>query len=203
MIKAVAEDGPLHLRRIGAPFGVDIVDWPLGMWLPFGLAGALVAVFGHAGTAINVYWLSSVVATGITAMWALLRLSLSRPTAFVFGLLYAFLPHGFYRNVMHVNMVFPFVPLLGLLCLHVAAGRPETLGPGERRVLLGACVAQGLSYVYYAFFGCILLGAATLAGWFKTRRLAPLRLGALGVLLLASSSVMERRAARAAASRSR
>ena len=50
-------------------------------------------------------------------------------------------------------------------------------------MLLG-CAAQGLSYIYYSFFSCVLLGAAGLLGWLRTRRLATLRLAAAGVALI-------------------
>ncbi len=32
--KAVHDDGLFHARHIGAPFRADLLDWPLGTWLP-------------------------------------------------------------------------------------------------------------------------------------------------------------------------
>ena len=86
------------------------------------------------------------------------------------GALYAFQPYAFYRNVEHVNLAFPFVPLLALLCLRIAGTRPEDEDGRERRLLLLACVAQGFSYVYYSVFACALLAVAAAIGWWRTHR---------------------------------
>jgi phosphoglycerol transferase len=184
LVKAVAEEGPFHIERIGAPFGCDLVDWPVGMWLPLALTTGLTAALGDPGLSINLYWLLSLVGAGVTATWSLVRLSLPRGLAFVLGVLYAFLPYGFYRNVGHVNTLFPLVPLVALLALRVAGTHPERLTSGERRVLLGACLLQGLSYIYYAFFGCVLLLGGAALGWLRTRRGRLVRLAGAGVLLL-------------------
>jgi hypothetical protein len=184
IVKAVEEDGPFHFEHIGAPFGSAVVDWPLGMWLPLAVTSLLTWLLGHAGTAVNVYWLLSIVGSSLTASWAMRRLALKPSVAFVFGILFAFLPFAFYRNVGHVNAAYPLVPLVGLLALRVAGQRVADLGPGERRALLVACAAQGLSYVYYSFFGVVLLLVAIPLGWLRTHRRDLVRLGALGVLLL-------------------
>src|SRR5439155_17734668 len=51
-------------------------------------------------------------------------------------------------------------------------------------VLWSACVLQGLSYVYYSFFSCVILASAAVLGFIKTRRRDSLRKGALAVLLV-------------------
>ncbi len=190
LAKSVSEDGLFHAARFGAPFGVDLVDWPLGMWLPLGELAGLTRLFGEPGTAINVYWLSSIVLAGLCATYALRRLRLAPGLAFVLGMLYAFQPYAFYRNVEHVNLAFPFVPLLALLCLRLAGARPEDETRGERALTLLACVAQGLSYVYYSFFACALLLVAAPLGWLRTRRARlPLR-AAAAVAILAACSLL-------------
>jgi hypothetical protein len=185
LVKGIAEEGPLHLTRIGAPFGADIVDWPIGMWLPLGVTSVLVRITGHPGTAMNLYWLLTIALTGLSATWVLRRLGLGSAPGFVFGLLYAFLPYVFYRNTAHFGTMYPLIPLVALLALRVAGTAPERLDRRERWVTLAACLAQGLSYVYYAFFGCLLLGGAGLLAWFRTRRLRLPCLAATGILLLA------------------
>ena len=182
-VKGVAEDGPLHFSRIGAPFGSDVVDWPLGMWLPLAATTVLVRATGQPGSALNLLWLGSTVLAAPSAAWALRRLGHERRLAFVFGIAYAFLPYGFYRNVDHVNLVFPLVPLLALACLR-ACGGPVPAGAGERRVTLAACFAQGLCFVYYSFFAAWLLLAGTALGWLRTRRRDLVRSAALGLALL-------------------
>jgi phosphoglycerol transferase len=184
LIKGVAEEGPARITRIGAPFGADVADWPLGLWLPLGVTSLLYYATGHAGTAINLFWLLAIVATGLSAVWSMRRLGAPPGESFVAALLYAFLPYVFYRNVAHFGTVYPCVPLVALLCLRVAGLAPEEADRRERWVTLAACFAQGLAYVYYAFFACMLLAVAGVIGWWRSRRPAVLRLAASGILLL-------------------
>ena len=182
--KTIHENGFLHATRFGAPFGTDLADWPIGMWLPFAQLAGLTALTGEPGTAINLYWIATIVIAALAAAFALRRLRLPPAFAFVLGILYAFQPYAFYRNVEHVNLAFPFVPLLALLLLRVAGTRPEDETPGERALTLAACVAQGLSYIYYSAFACLLLAAAAPLGWLRTRSLRPVRRAAIGIALL-------------------
>ena len=184
LTKTIHEDGFLHATRFGAPFGTDLADWPIGMWLPFAQLAGLTALSGEPGAAINLYWMSTIVIAALCAGYALRRLRLAPGLAFVLGLLYAFQPYAFYRNVEHVNLAFPFVPLLALLLLRVAGTHPEDDSPGERALTLAACVAQGLSYIYYSAFACLMLAAAALLGGLRTRSLRPVRRAALAVALL-------------------
>ena len=184
LTKASGEDGLLHLRHLGMPFGVDIADWSAGMPLDYTVLGALSSMLGEAGTAINLWWLGSLVATGVLAAFAFRSLGLEPALALGLGYLFALTPFGFYRNVGHVCLVFHFVPLIALLAVRTAEGQPERLSPGARAAVLLGCAGQGLSYVYYSFFACVLLGAAATLGWLRTRRRETVRMAAAGVLLI-------------------
>jgi hypothetical protein len=191
LAKIVHEDGVVHATRIGAPFGSDVVDWPIGMWLPFAVMAGLVAVFREPGTAINLYWLSTIVFSSAAAAWALRRLRLEPGIALVLGILYGFQPYAFYRNVAHVNLAFPLVPLLALLCLRTAGTRPGDESRGERWVTITACVAQGLCYVYYSFFACMLLTIAAPIGWLRTGSSRLARRAAVVILLVAAETAIQ------------
>jgi hypothetical protein len=188
--KAVHEDGPWHASRIGAPFGSDIVDWPTGMWLPLGTIHVIAIAFPEPGTAINLYWMSTLVVAGVCAAYAFRRLRVGAGLSFVCGMLYAFLPYAWYRNVGHINLAYPLVPLLCLLCLRVAGARPEDQSRSERFVLWTACVLQGLSYVYYSFFACLLLVPAMLLGVGRLRRAAPIRTGVVAIFILSATTAI-------------
>jgi len=184
LVKGIAEEGPIRVTRLGAPFGSDLADWPSGMWLPFGLTSLLYRVTGSAGATINLFWLLSIVGTGLLALWSLRRLGVAPGVSFVGALLYAFLPYVFYRNVTHFYEVYPFVPLVALLGLRLVGVPSPEATRSERWTTLGACLAQGLSFAYYAFFGCVVLAFAGAIGWWRTRRRETLRLAAGGILLL-------------------
>jgi hypothetical protein len=190
LVKAVAEDGPLHFTRVGAPFGADFVDWGFGGWLIFLVTTPLLRLLGSAGAALNAYWLLTAVAAGASAAWVFRRLAVPASVAFVFGVLYALLPWTFYRHVGHVALAHFLVPPLCLLCLRVAGAGPQRFDRDERWTTLGACLLQGLNMIYAAFFAFILIAAAIPMGWLKTRRLALARGGALGLVLLAAGSAI-------------
>jgi hypothetical protein len=184
LVKATAEDGTTHLRHLGMPFGVDIVDWPQATPFDFTVMRLLFAVSGTPGIAINLYWLLSVVGTGVTATFALRCLGLEPSLAFGLGYLYALSPCAFNRNVHHITLVFHFVPLIALLALTLATGEPERLRRGGRVAVLAACLLQGLSYAYYSFFSCVLLVAAGALGWLRTRRADVVQLAAAGLVVI-------------------
>lgn len=190
LAKASAQDGPFHFRHLGMPFGVEIADWGAGMPLDISALRGLVTTLGEAGTAINAWWLLSVVATGVFAAFAFRALDVGPALALGLGYLYALSPYAFYRNVGHVSLVYHFVPLIALLAVRTAEGRPEKLSRGARAAVLLGCAGQGLSYIYYSFFSCILLGGAGLLGWLRTRRLATTRLAAAGVVLILAGTAM-------------
>jgi hypothetical protein len=183
--KAVSQEGFLHFGRLGAPFGMDLFDWPTGMLLDFSLLALLTrALGGEAGAAVNVYWLTSVVLTSLAAAWCFRRLALPACVALPLGLLYGLLPYAFYRNVLHLSLAFHFVPLLCLLLLRVASGQPDAATRAERVATGAACLLQGLSYPYYGLFAALLAPLAAAIGSERARTLAPVRAALVGLALL-------------------
>lgn len=181
--KAVYEDGMLGpVRRLGMPFGSELVDWLPVIPADFTAFRLLMGATGSPGGALNLYWLLSLVATAAISTFCFRCLRFDRLLAFALGVLYALFPHGLFTNTAHVVLVFHFVPLLATLGLKIAEG--GEVGRAERVVLLTGCALQGLSYVYYSFFACALLVAAATLGWARTRRGTPLRLAAAGVALI-------------------
>jgi phosphoglycerol transferase len=188
--KAVSEGGFSRFERLGAPFGMDLFDWPTGMLFDLSVLGLLARLLGEASLALNLYWLASVVLTVVLAAWAMRRLGLEATLAFPLGLLYGLLPYAFYRNIWHVSMAYHFVPLLALLLVRVVEGHPERAGLGERRVTAMACVLQGLSYPYYGFFAAALLVVAGAVGSLRTRGWASARAAVVAVALLGSATAV-------------
>lgn len=190
LAKATADDGLYRYEHLGMPFGVDIVDWGPGMPLDLTVLRLLVLSLGSAGAAINTWWLLSLVLGGVLAAFAFRSLGLSPWLSFALASLYATTPYGLLRNVSHVNLVFHFVPLIALLAIRIAEGRADALRGRARVVVLVGCAAQGLSYVYYSYFGCLLLGAAATLGWFRTKCRSTLTLAGAGLLLMAGGTLL-------------
>jgi len=184
LVNAISEDGLAgHFGRLGAPFGLDIADWPLGMPLDLSIMRLLAWATGSAGMALNLYWLASVVVTGVVAAFVFRRLAFSRAMAFWLGVLFALLPYSFMRNISHVALVYHFVPLLSLLCVRLAAG--AAMPRAERGVVLAAAALQGLSYIYYTFFAAVLVTVAWAIGTLRTRSRAGLGIATVALAALA------------------
>jgi hypothetical protein len=191
VVEATYEDGwGRQVSRLGMPVGADLLDWPMGMPLDFGVMSVLRSLLGTPGAALNVYWLLSLVVAGITATLCLRWLGLAPPLAFGLGALYGLLPYGFGHSTAHIPLVFHFIPLIAFLAIRVGEGHPEKLDRGQRLTALAASLLQGLSYIYYSFFSCILLGAAALLGWVRTGRARTARTAVLAIGLICSATLI-------------
>jgi len=189
VVQAIHEDGFLGpFRRLGMPFGAQWQAWlPVIPW-DFASLRLLRALGGTAAAALNLYWILSIVSTGITATFSFRCLRFDRPLAFALGTLYALLPYTFFHGTGHIVLVFPFVPPIAALCLRLAAASAEDLTAGERSALLSACALQGLGVAYYVFFASTLLLAAAALAWLRSRRVLALRLPALALALLLATT---------------
>jgi len=191
VVKAIWEDGLWgHVHRLGMPFGSDFADYPMGMPLDFSVLRVLAEMTQSPATAVNLYWLLSLIATGVSATFVLRRLGFDRALAFGLGTLYALLPYGFRSNTWHLPLVYHFIPLVTLLCIRIAEGGIGEQDPRERVLLLLACALQGLSFIYYSFFSCALLLTAGALGWLRTRRREAPRLAlvAVGIIIACSAA---------------
>ena len=129
-----------------------------------------MTLLGEPGTAINAWWLLSVVITGVFAALRSARATGARPSPWDSCTLRAppvrVLPQ---RRPRQSRL--PLRAPVALLCVRTARATREAVEGDPRRGAPG-CTAQALSYVYYTFFSCVLLAAAGALGWLRTRRLA-------------------------------
>jgi hypothetical protein len=160
-------------QHLGAPFGQDLRDFPLGPdHLHVVLLKGLVTVLGDPFAAVNAYYLLGYPLVALSA-WGVLRLmGISRPVAIVVGVLFAFLPYHAGKGPEHLFLAnYVAVPLAGLLLHWHLTGRtawgPARRGsaPGlTRRRLLGVllCVlVLGSGSAYYGLHFVVLLGVVT------------------------------------------
>lgn len=179
MVKSTLEHGH-HWRcdRLGAPDGQTLYDFPVVDHLHF-LGIGLLGLFTHdVGLVFNLYFLLTFPLTVWTAMAVLRHFGVSLPGAATAGVLYAFAPYHLVRWENHYFLSAYFVvPVTLMVILWVCDGPlpffPQ--GPDGRRrfrvsnrtTLLALVIAAATSAAgaYYAFFACVLLGAAGLYGW--------------------------------------
>lgn len=188
--KAMIDNGqPYTNQYLGAPGVAQGFDWPsadglltLEIWL-------LSRFTANYVTVLNLFALLTYPLIALTSAWSMRRLGLSRPCAFVFSILYAFIVFHQSRLPGHTFLSAYFVvPLAIALIATAVLGRNEDdplpaadRTPRSRPFGIPAwgwliAVALGACGVYYAFFGVVLTGVGGLAAWFAARdyrRLVP------------------------------
>jgi phosphoglycerol transferase len=182
MVKATSEETwNYYIPHLGAPFGMDALDFPVGMILDFSVI-KLMSFFIHTPfLLINVFWVLTIVAAGVFAALFLRALQITPLNSIVFGTLYGIIPFVFYRNIGHLSLVHYILPAAAYLGLTLGRGEIGNAGAKDsglparrtlRKTLLfcwGLCAAIGLTSVYWGFFACIVVFLGTLIGFFRVR----------------------------------
>ncbi len=190
-----------YIDRLGAPFGMAAVDYPIGCTLDFALMKLLSFALHDGGLLINVYWLLSLCLAAAFASLFLTSLRASAPASICFGALYAIIPFGFYRNISHLDLVHFIVPAAAYLAtslwreLPAMTGSDETVAavPSSRRswwLKIGICVAIGLAFAYWAFFSCIVVAACSIIAFFYQRKVKVFALALLYIAVISTSALV-------------
>jgi phosphoglycerol transferase len=160
-----------HAPRLGAPFGLDLHDFPLGGDNLQFLVLRLFAVTGASAAALmNLYLVLTFVVVAVTAGFVLRWVGLSEPVAAVFAVAYTFLPYHFYRGEHHLFLsAYWCVPLAAFLALALIEERP-LFNPRRRAVLtLATCAVIGSTDPYYTAYALLLVGVAGAAVGLRAR----------------------------------
>ncbi|HVF72683.1 MAG TPA: hypothetical protein VM940_13850 [Chthoniobacterales bacterium] len=187
---------PWHhfIPRLGAPFGMEAVDFPINCTLDFAIVRVFMLLWGSPGFAVNLYWLLSVCAAGGFGALFLRFLRISPLASLTFGVLFGIAPFTFFRIVAHLNLVTFIIPGGAYLAVALARGDLLERWDNYRRrphgftrfkpLILPAVIAlfAGLTYVYWPFFIGLVIGLAALIGVARFRR--PAILGLAGALLI-------------------
>lgn len=174
----------LHEDRLGTPIGLDLNEFEVSNALHIVIIKLLGLVTDDYVVTTNGFFLLTFPLAAVSAAASMRALGVSASTAFVFSLLYAFLPYHFFRGLNHLFLsAYYMVPPAVLVALWVwnerASSEDHQRVSGWRRlwprfgrrdlVALGICFLLGMTGIYYAFFGCIFIGAAGVARLIATR----------------------------------
>lgn len=182
---------PHHIPQLGAPFGFEAVAFPSLMTTDWALTWLIARFVDSPGSAINLFWLLSMLLTALSAMVAFRLLGAHRWIAIAAAVLYAVLPGAFMRNTGHISLVYYTVPLLSAFCISLLNKQQNS---SESRILFAlacaAAVLQGFNYIYYSFFAAGLLVLCLLwAAVCQRERAVFKRAGLVLVLLVFCSGV--------------
>jgi phosphoglycerol transferase len=132
-------------------------------------------------------WVLMLVLGGASATWCARRLGISVIGAWGTGVLFALCPFALSRNTIAWGLMPYLVPCAATAALLLALDR---LGPGQGRAgLFVGTGLLGLNGPYYAWCGAWLLLIGALAGYRRTRRLAPLWTGACLLFAITAATV--------------
>jgi phosphoglycerol transferase len=202
-VKGVADHGWfLFNPSLGAPFGLDMRDFPLLDNLHFLIIKALAAITSDPALLLNLFFLLGFPLTTLTALWTMRRFDVSAGPALVVSLLYTFLPYHFFRGEAHVFLAAYFlVPPLAGVVLDIVLDRgvllsrdPTTdraswnLSSSLSVTAVLVCFLVSGAGVYYAFFGLVFLFCAGVLSAWRLRRSYPLGAAAILCGLLFCSS---------------
>jgi hypothetical protein len=185
VVKSVVDNGwYLHTPQVGAPFGLDMHDFPFADSLHLLVIKGMSLFSGDWALLFNLYFLLGFPLIAMAAMAVFRYHRLPFGISLVVSVLYAFLPSRLLKGENHIFMdVFFQVPLAILVVLWVCEERPPLLRdragrwPGlelrNRRSIaaLVICVVTACTGLYYAFFTGFLLVAA--GAWTSLRRRSP------------------------------
>lgn len=193
-IKSIIDNGwYLKNRRLGAPHGMNLCDYPMADNLHFLGIKLLACVSSNWAVVLNFYFLLTFPLTTLSALFVFRRFGCGYLTSLVGSLLYSFLPFHFLRGEIHLLLAsYYLVPLMIMLILEVFLDLPvfspqgpaiiwrSWIGPSGRLLI---CLLIASAGVYYAFFGCFLLLVAGCSCSYYKRTLQPL-LNSVGLTII-------------------
>lgn len=206
-VKGLVENGwYLTNGSLGAPFGLEMHDFPNSDGLFFVLLKAIACFTTDHVRVINAFFLLTFPLSAVSAMFAFRRFAAPRPTAFVGGQLFAFLPYHFLRGQEHLFLASYFlVPLavMVVLWIHLDERPLFFRGPGDDpgtplarfrspRALatIAVCLLISSGGVYYAFFTCYLLLVAGVAASARRRGLTPLWSSGVAIAVISAGALL-------------
>lgn len=168
---------------LGAPHGLVLHPFPLADNLQFLVARVLGTMIEQWSVAYNLAYMLTFPAAAVTGAWFVRRFGVSRAAAAMVGLLFAFTPYHFMHGLPHLSLSMYFtVPLVAWLSVAVMTGRPIwSRRPGGGRFnplrwatattfgTVAIALLVGSTSSYYAVFGLIFLGLATLVALLARR----------------------------------
>jgi len=203
LVKATAEGGDHWTNdRLGAPGRQELYDYPIVDTLHFTAIRLIGRYCPDPVYVFNLYYLLTYPLATLTAMFALRRLRLSLPASIAMSVLYAFQPYHYQRGEEHYFLSAYFViPLTLWIALRFCGGsipffRKADDGRFRFRPLQGAgwgtlivAVLTATAGAYYAYFGCALLAAAVVYGWWVARTWRAPVVGSALIALIAAIGV--------------
>lgn len=199
-IKGTIENGWYNLNPdLGAPFGLEMYDYPLGGDNLQYLIMKFIGLFsGNYVVVMNAYYLLTFPLCMITAFMVLKSLKVNFFLSLSISLLYTFLPYHIIRTGHLFLLGYYMVPLITLIILWVAHKENFILTQTDkfkfrftrnRYLLLGflICILTGSTGAYYAFFSCFFLLVIGLVSFLNEKNVRKLLVSFILIFFIGTS----------------
>jgi len=165
-VKTILETGwCLFNPNVGAPFGQSMVAFPTSDGLSFLLIKIIGMFTSNWVVAMNVFYFLTYILAAFTSFWAMRKMGVHAGVAYVFSLLYAFLPFHLIRSESHFYLAAYYAAPLVVFVVHEMfsfeyQNETESLPRIWLLILIG--IVASSTGAYYAFFSCAILSFALL-----------------------------------------
>ena len=180
LTKSIIQNGTTLITPLeGGAAGGDMFDYPYSDKLSFLLVKGIGIFIKNPYTVASLFFFLNHYLIALAGVWVCRQLKISRPMAVAVGVLYAFSPF-IQQRYPHLWLTPYFMlPLACLTAVWVIEGKlfEEDIPLRRNRHfwrMAGICFTCAFTGLYYAFFTCALLAAATVIRCFreKERRLS-------------------------------
>jgi phosphoglycerol transferase len=174
---------------LGAPGVFEQVTYPSNTSVDQAIVRVVGWLAPEPGLCLNLTWMLLVAVSSLVATACLRLAGVSWPVAAVGGVLFALTPYALARNIQHFSLAIYLVPIPSVAALLVAADRWPERRMARVALAVGTALV-GFNYIYYAFFGVVVLLVASLAALIRDPR-GPTARRALGltVILVVATAV--------------
>jgi phosphoglycerol transferase len=204
MVKGMIDNGWYWENDcLGAPGRFQMYDYPMADNLHFGVMKLISLVVPDFAVVCNGYYLLTFPLITLSSLAVFRHFRISYGISILGSLLFSFLPYHFQRSQSHLFLsAYYMIPPMVMVILWVYRGeilwrhdeeqdRPKWNLAGWRTWIgVGICLLVSSAGVYYAFFGCYLLGVAGIAASWLRRSLLPLVPAALLVLIISIGTLV-------------
>lgn len=197
ILEAQKASGVSRIDMAGAPIGTDHLDFP-NADAANALLASMVAPPGDFGPRYNRFYLLGVALTALAGFAVARRLGIGLLLSVAVSIAFSVLPFHFMREG-HLYYNNYSALALGLLVATWTYLPPDPNAPARSRTRRWLSIAArvailvwiGTTGIYFAFFTCVLLGAAGVLGYFQFRTTSSLRRMVLSIAVIVCCTMLQ------------
>jgi len=178
------------LPEIGTPPGART---PLPLQhahLDLMLVRAASAMSRRPASVVNLAWMLMLIGMGASSSWCLRRLGVSEAGAWSAGVLFALSPFALNHNTHNFGMMPYLAPFAATAALQLAVARQLGDTRSRSRIMFAGVAIMGFNAILPAMFAAFFVALGSVAGYVRSRRRAPLVIGAALLLVIVIAGVV-------------